>query len=66
MEASVGKEHWRLADPLAEFGSLRKEQGHNADAIALFERALAIKERTLTPGHPELEELQLALASLRA
>ena len=56
MIASVGDGHSRLAEPLAEFASLRKAQGRNADAIALYERALAIRESVLDPGHPEIEE----------
>ncbi|HMD03196.1 MAG TPA: tetratricopeptide repeat-containing protein, partial [Candidatus Baltobacteraceae bacterium] len=66
MEASVGAGHSRLAEPLAEFASLRKEQGRVAEAIALFERALVIKGATFAPDHPEIEEIRFELDSLRA
>jgi hypothetical protein len=59
-------DHVDLIETLVGLASVRKEQGRDAEALALYERALAIKERAFTADHPELVEIRSNLDALRA
>jgi len=57
-ERALGPDHVDLTETLVGLASVRKEQGYNAEALALYRRALAIKERPFSADHPELEEIR--------
>jgi hypothetical protein len=45
---------------------LLEGQARTGESLALYERALAIKEREFSPDHPELADLRTSIAALRA
>ena len=51
---AFGPEHTRLATSLNNLALLYHFQGKYAEAEPLYERALAIDEKTLGPGNPDL------------
>jgi hypothetical protein len=55
-----------VAETIIGLALLRVKQGRAAEAVALYERALAIKERTFAADHPELAEVRAKVAELRA
>jgi len=44
---------------------LREQQGHRQEALALYQRALAIRERVLGPEHPRTCTTREQLTALR-
>jgi class 3 adenylate cyclase len=61
---ALGPNHPDVAKTLLELALLRTDQGRGDEAVVIFERALAIKERTLTADHPELEEISSAMRAI--
>ena len=55
-----------MATTLAGLASLRKAQSRTAEALMLYERALAIKERILAADNPELAEIRANADALRS
>jgi hypothetical protein len=53
-EKALGSEHLRVANSPNNLASLYNNQGRNADAEALYKRALAIREKKLGLVHPDL------------
>jgi len=51
-------------DLLDDFGEIRLGQNRFDDAVALFERALPLAERTYGPDHPAVAETLLNMASI--
>ncbi len=62
---ALGHEHPYVAETLTGLASLRAQESRSAEAVALCERALTIKQRTLAAGHPELAAIRTALDATR-
>src|SRR5207237_829177 len=54
MHFDAGPEHPSLAGTLINFGGSLSADGKYDQAIAVLERALAIKEKTVGPDHPHI------------
>jgi tetratricopeptide (TPR) repeat protein len=52
LERVKGPEHADAALALNSLGALYATEGHDARGLELFERVLAIRQRTLPPDHP--------------
>jgi len=52
LEEVLGADHYEVGVALDSLATMHLGAGHNDDAGALFDRALAIFERTLGGGHP--------------
>lgn len=63
-EAASGLDHPRVAAALSTLGRFLFETGYLGQAERMFERALAIQERTHGPAHPAHPELAAPLADL--
>ena len=50
---------------LIGLASLREKQSRTVEAVALYERVLAMKAKTLAPEHAELAELRSRIVTLR-
>ena len=48
---------WDSSDALLYLGTTRMDQGLTEEALGLFERCLAIRRKTLPPGHPSFANL---------
>lgn len=55
----------RLATSLNALALIHQAQGHYAEARPLLERALAIAEKALPAGHPNLDALRTNLAAMQ-
>jgi Tetratricopeptide repeat len=54
---NLGKEHPSVARSLDHLAQTYQAEGFDAEAEALFQRALAIREKMLPPNHPDTAEL---------
>ncbi len=63
-EQTLGTEHPRVAESLANLGELSYYQGRYTLAESLFQRALSIRQRALGPEHPEVAETLNSLGQL--
>ncbi|MGD9763181.1 MAG: tetratricopeptide repeat protein [Candidatus Binatia bacterium] len=61
--APAGGDELELATRLTHLASVQRARGHAAEAIPLYEEALAIRERTLNPEHPEVATTLNSLAA---
>ncbi|MBO9313908.1 MAG: tetratricopeptide repeat protein, partial [Chloroflexus sp.] len=61
-----GPDHPDTATSLNNLALLLSEQGEYAAARPLYERALAICERTLGPDHPQTRQARDRLRKLRS
>jgi tetratricopeptide (TPR) repeat protein len=51
---ALGPEHPDIATSLNNLAQLYHKQGQYEKAMALYQRALAIREKALGPGHPDI------------
>jgi hypothetical protein len=65
-EKVLGPEHIYTALSLSNLAGLLEDQGNLAGALPLYERALAIYEKVLGPGHPETNRVRAALLRARS
>jgi tetratricopeptide (TPR) repeat protein len=63
-ERTLGPYHTDVAATLVGLAALLKRSGQTAEAVALYERALAIRQHSLDADHPEIAEVRQALADL--
>ncbi len=60
----VGPEHPAAASSLNNLAELYRAQGHYAEAEPLYQRSLAIFEKTLGPEHPHVAAILENYAAL--
>ena len=63
-ETKLGLDHPHVAATLNTLATLRKIQGHYADAEPLFRRALSIKKKASGPEHPAVAAIMNNLAEI--
>ena len=63
-EKALGPDHSDLAAALNNLAALQVDRGRNADAEALYQRALKIYETALGPDHPDVASALNNLAQL--
>ncbi|MBI4865271.1 MAG: tetratricopeptide repeat protein [Candidatus Riflebacteria bacterium] len=54
LEANLGKEHQAVGRAVSNLAQARRKSGQGEAALPLFERAIAIGRKTLSPQDPEL------------
>src|SRR5262249_49837792 len=65
-KAYGGEDHWRVAETLQTLGELWWRSGHPAKALPYLQRSIRIREKTSTPGSPDLAIYEMTLgAALR-
>lgn len=64
LQAAVGDEHLLVANHLQGLGDLNREDGKLGEAQTQLERAVAMMQRTLQPGHPRLRTARRSLSAL--
>ena len=63
-EAALGRAHPEVAACLNNLAVLLKGAGRHAEALAMYERCIAIKQQAMGPTHPQARP-PAALSSVR-
>jgi len=61
-EATLGKEHSRVAAALSDLGGIHDSRGDYVRAVEFLERGLLLREQTVGPRHPSVGQSLHALA----
>ena len=59
-EAALGRQHPEVAACLNNLAVLLRTMGRHAEAQAMYERCIAIKEQAMGPTHPQVRSPSIA------